>query len=84
MIRQLRLRKLILFRAFGSFDPSEHANYNNHDIAWDDVTILATESRKNKRRWTEAWFISKNSNVLFNRDCGRLLPDVYRPIVTRN
>ena len=22
---------------------SEHANYNDHDIAWDDVTILATE-----------------------------------------
>ncbi|KXJ21627.1 hypothetical protein AC249_AIPGENE18003 [Exaiptasia diaphana] len=31
---------------------SDHANSNDHGIAWDDIKISATESRKNKRRWT--------------------------------
>ncbi|KXJ07165.1 hypothetical protein AC249_AIPGENE19306 [Exaiptasia diaphana] len=33
---------------------SDHENSNDHDIAWDNIKILATESRRNMRGWTEA------------------------------
>ncbi|KAK3730434.1 hypothetical protein QZH41_003002 [Actinostola sp. cb2023] len=42
---------------------AEHATKEGHDIAWDDTKIIATESSWVRRKWTEAWKITKNKNA---------------------
>ncbi|KAK3716447.1 hypothetical protein QZH41_007056 [Actinostola sp. cb2023] len=62
---------------------AQHANALNHNIAWEDTRVLASENNWVKRRWTEAWFIARNNQALFNRDCGRTLPNTYFPLLHR-
>ncbi|KAK3727755.1 hypothetical protein QZH41_005220 [Actinostola sp. cb2023] len=62
---------------------AEHATKEGHDIAWDDTKIIATESSWVRRKWTEAWKITKNKNALFNRDSGRIVPGNYIPLVDK-
>ncbi|KAK3741220.1 hypothetical protein QZH41_005673 [Actinostola sp. cb2023] len=62
---------------------AQHANALNHNIAWEDTRVLASENNWVKRRWTEAWFIAINNQALFNRDCGRTLPNTYFPLLHR-
>jgi len=42
---------------------AQHANALNHNIAWEDTRVLASENNWVKRRWTEAWFIARNSHA---------------------
>jgi len=62
---------------------AQHANALNHNIAWEDTRVLASENNWVKRRWTEAWFIARNNQALFNRDCGRTMPNTYFPLLHR-
>ena len=39
------------------------------------------ENRWCQRRWNEACMIFKTKNVIVNRDCGKVLPDVYRSLI---
>ena len=60
---------------------AEHANSLGHDISWQDVDILSTQSNWLRRKITEAWWIAEKDNVLTNRDCGRKMPDTYLPLI---
>lgn len=62
---------------------AEHCHKTDHAVAWKDTKILATESRWHQRKWTEACLITKNTNAIFNRDSGRILPASYVPIISQ-
>ena len=52
---------------------ADHVITINHDIAWDEATILRTSSNWHQRKILEAWEINCVKDPL-NRDDGALLP----------
>ena len=48
----------------------------NHDIAWNEATILRTNNNWRQRKILEAWEINCAKDPL-NRDDGALLPKEY-------
>ena len=52
---------------------AEHLIKTNHDIAWDEATILRTNSNWHRRKILEAWEINCAKDPL-NGDKGALLP----------
>ena len=55
----------------------------NHDIAWDEGTILRTNSNWPQRKILEAWEINCAKDPL-NRDDGGLLPKGYLHLTLAN
>ena len=60
---------------------AEHAHTTGHAIKFQDTTILGKEHRWHQRKWEEACHIAKRSNILFNRDSGRILPSNYLSLI---
>ena len=55
---------------------ADHVIKTNHDIAWDEATILRTNNNWRQRKILEAWEINCAKDPL-NRDDGALLPKEY-------
>ena len=62
---------------------ADHAIKTNHDITWDEATILRTNSNWHQRRVLEAWEINCTKDPL-NRDNGALLPKEYLHLTLAN
>jgi len=62
---------------------AEHANHFDHNIAWQNSKILASEACWNKRKLTESCLIASENDVLFNKDCGRTVPFSYLPVINK-
>ena len=55
---------------------ADHVIKTNHDIAWNEATILRTNNNWRQRKILEAWEINCAKDPL-NRDDGALLPKEY-------
>ena len=55
---------------------ADHVIKTNHDIAWNEATILRTNKNWRQRKILEAWEINCAKDPL-NRDDGALLPKEY-------
>ena len=55
---------------------ADHVIKTNHDIAWNEATILRTNNNWRQRKILEAWEINCAKDPL-NRDDGALLPKDY-------
>ena len=55
---------------------ADHVMKTNHDIAWNEATILRTNNNWRQRKILEAWEINCAKDPL-NRDDGALLPKEY-------
>ena len=62
---------------------ADHVIKTNHDIAWDEATILRTNSNWHQREILEAWEINCAKDPL-NRDDGALLPKEYLHLTLAN
>ncbi|XP_028415509.1 uncharacterized protein LOC114538574 [Dendronephthya gigantea] len=62
---------------------AKHGYDCEHGIAWNDSKLLCKESRWAQRKWKEACMIEQSGNGISNRDNGRILPDVYKPILKK-
>ncbi|XP_068756578.1 uncharacterized protein [Montipora capricornis] len=62
---------------------ADHVTNTNHDIAWDEATILRTNSNWHQRKILEAWEINCARDPL-NRDDGALLPKEYLHLTLAN
>ena len=62
---------------------ADHVTNTNHDIAWDEATILRTNSNWHQRKILEAWEINCAKDPL-NRDDGALLPKEYLHLTLAN
>jgi len=60
---------------------SNHRIEHNHDMNWDEATILDRESSYIKRTVSEMIYIKRQCNSLNNQSDTDLLPDVYLPII---
>ncbi len=59
----------------------EHVQQTGHTISWENMRPVIKENRWCQRRWNEACMIFKTKNVIVNRDCRKVLPDVYRSLI---
>ena len=55
---------------------ADHVIKTNHDIAWNEATILRTNNNWRQRKILEAWEVNCAKDPL-NRDDGALLPKEY-------
>jgi len=58
---------------------------SEHDVGWEDAKIIfsARENKWCQRMWKEAWLIEETNNAIANRDNGGILPEVYKPLITK-
>ena len=59
---------------------AEHVKITGHNVYWENMRAIVKESRWCQRRWSEACMIFRTEGAIANRDCGRTLPHVYRPL----
>ena len=62
---------------------NEHINTTGHQINWEEVKILASESNTSRRKIKEAIYIHRHKPAL-NRDQGLDLSAVYLPLVSHD
>jgi len=60
---------------------SNHRIEHNHDMNWDEATILDRESSYIKRIVSEMIYIKRQYNSLNKQSDTDLLPEVYQPII---
>ena len=62
---------------------ADHVIKTNHDIAWDEATILRANNNWHQRKILEAWDINCTKDPL-NRDHGALVPKEYLHLTLTN
>ncbi|XP_068719627.1 uncharacterized protein [Montipora capricornis] len=62
---------------------AHHVTNTNHDIAWDEATILRSNSNWHQRKILDTWEINCARDPL-NRDDGALLPKEYLHLTLAN
>ena len=67
---------------------AEHVKTTGHNVDWENMRAIVKESRWCQRRWcqrrwSEACMIFRPEGAIANRDCGRALPDAYRPLMKK-
>lgn len=63
---------------------AEQEHVYDHGIAWEDSKLLYIESRWAQRKWKEAsQLIGQSEYGISNRDSGRVVTDVYKPILKK-
>ena len=60
---------------------AEHVQQTGHAISWKNMWPVIKKNRWCQRRCNEACMIFKTKNVMVNRDCGKVLPDVYKSLI---
>ena len=60
---------------------AEHGHDFDHKIAWDNSKLLCKENKWAQRKWKEACIIEQSRYGISNRDNGRIIPDVYKPVL---
>ena len=81
--RKSKHQKAVARRQGGKSALADHVIKTNHDIAWDEATILRTNNNWHQRKILEAWEINCAKDPL-NRDDGALLHKEYLHLTLAN